>query len=401
VTGLQPIRGHTAVRAALVSAVRSRRLASALLLTGPAGIGKQRLGLWLGQLLLCAAPAPDGPCGSCRDCRMALKLEHPDVHWFFPLVRPKVSGGPDRLGDALEDARAQELESRRNDPYYVTMPNELTGIYLAHAQVIRRIAGARPAMAARKVFVIGNADLLVPQEASPEAANALLKLLEEPPTDTTIVATTAEPDGLLPTVRSRLHPIRISPLSDAEVVSFLEEVRGLLPERARVAGRLAGGSIGRALGFVTADGDAGPLEEIRQRAREILEVAVAGNPERTHEVSLRQAPAGARGDFSTLLESLMTWLRDLAAAGADAPDLVVNHDAIEWLEAAAARMEQPSRLVPLALDRVNGTLHLAQFNINPQLALSALVRSLAAVFSATSESRTPPLAGQTETTRFR
>jgi DNA polymerase III subunit delta' len=380
VTGLRPVRGHAAIRAALASAFHSGRLSSALLLTGPAGIGKQRLGLWLGQLLLCSAPSPGGPCDACRDCRMILRLEHPDVHWFFPLARPKVSGGPDRLGEALEDARAQELESRRSDPYYVTMPNELTGIYLAHAQVIRRIAGARPAMAARKVILIGNADLLVPQEASPEAANALLKLLEEPPSDTTIIATTAEPDGLLPTVRSRLHSVRVPPLSDAEVVSFLEEVRDLAPEQARIAGRLAGGSIGRALGFVTVDGDAGPLEEIRQRAKEVLGAAVAGQAGRTHEVALQQPPAGARGDFSTLLESLMTWLRDLAAVGAGTPETVVNQDAIDWLEAAASRLERPSRIVPRALDRVNATLHLTQFNINPQLALSTLVRSLSDLF---------------------
>jgi DNA polymerase III subunit delta' len=398
VTGLQPIRGHVAVRAALASALHSGRLSSALLLTGPAGIGKQRLGLWLGQFLLCAAPSATGPCDSCRACRLVLHLEHPDVHWFFPLARPKVSGGPDRLGDALEDARAHELEIRRSDPYYVTMPNELTGIYLAHAQVIRRIAAARPAMAAHKVFIIGNADLLVPQEASPEAANSLLKLLEEPPADTTIVATTAEPEGLLPTVRSRLQPIRVPPLSDTEVVSFLEEVRGLAPEQARIAGRLAGGSIGRALGFVTADGDAGPLEEIRLRAKEILGAALAGLSERTHEIALRQAPAGARGDFSTLLESLMTWLRDLAAVGAGTPETVVNLDAIDWLQAVAARLDQPSRLVPRALDRVNDTLHLTQFNINPQLALSTLVRGLADIFSV-ANGATP--VGPTVTTRFR
>jgi DNA polymerase-3 subunit delta' len=349
-------------------------------------------------MLLCSDPSPAGPCDACRHCRLVLRLEHPDVHWFFPLVRPKVSGGPERLGDALEDARAQELENRRNDPYYVTMPNELTGIYLAHAQVIRRIAAARPAMASRKVFIIGNADLLVPQEASPEAANALLKLLEEPPADTTIVATTAEPDGLLPTVRSRLHPIRVPPLSDAEVVSFLVDVRGVPPERAAIAGRLAGGSIGRALGFITADGEAGPLEEIRQRAREILEAAIAGPGDRIHAVALAQAPAGARGDFSTVLESLMTWLRDLAAVGAGADELVVNADATDWLRAMAERIDEPSRLVPRAIDRLNEMLQLTQFNINPQLALSALARGLGRMFSTGASIASPP-AGRPAATR--
>lgn len=380
-TALPPVRGHEAIRTALASAVLSRGLAPALLFTGPPGVGKQRLGLWLGQLLLCSSATPAGPCGQCRSCRLVLRLEHPDVHWFFPLPRPKVSGGPERLGEALEEARAQELENRRSDPYYMTMPNELTGIYLAHAQVIRRVAAARPAMAAQKIFVIGNADLLVPQEASPEAANSLLKLLEEPPKDTTIIATTAEPEGLLPTIRSRLHPVRIPPLSDVDVISFLVEIRGIQPDVAAIVGRLAGGSIGRALAYVTADSEPGPLEEIRQKAKDILDATIAGPASRLYEVGLGRAPAGARGDFSTLLESLMTWLRDLAAIGAGAGEVVVNVDSVEWLETMASRVADPSRLVPLAIERVNETLQLTQFNINPQLAMSALARALGKLFS--------------------
>ena len=99
----------------------------------------------------------------------------------------------DATPEALEEARAEELVLRRAQPFRPATPTETIGIYVAHVQTLRRLALARPAMAARKVFIIGDAEFLVPQEASPEAANALLKVLEEPPADTTI---TNPPDTL-------------------------------------------------------------------------------------------------------------------------------------------------------------------------------------------------------------
>ncbi|MBR9990314.1 MAG: hypothetical protein KFH98_11185, partial [Gemmatimonadetes bacterium] len=187
---LLPVEGHAETRTALAAAVGAGRLPDSLLFHGPPGVGKQRLALWLGQLLLCDQPAGDGPCGECQACRLAIRLEHPDLHWFFPLPRPKGVG--DRLGDALEEARAAELAVRRAEPLRATAADGLAGIYLAHVHVLLRSASSRPAMGRRKVFVVGDAEALVPQEASPEAANALLKLLEEPPANTTIILTAAD-----------------------------------------------------------------------------------------------------------------------------------------------------------------------------------------------------------------
>lgn len=109
---LLPVQGHEDTRQGLLRAFQAGELATSLLVHGPPGVGKQRLALWLGQLLLCLQPDADGPCGECQPCRMVLRLEHPDLHWFFPLVRPR-GASADRLQDALEDARAAEIETRR------------------------------------------------------------------------------------------------------------------------------------------------------------------------------------------------------------------------------------------------------------------------------------------------
>lgn len=373
--GLAPLLGHDDVRDLLAGAADRGELPAALLLLGPPGIGKQRLALWLGQRLLCEAPARREPCGVCKACRLALRLEHPDLFWFFPLPRPKSSGSGDRLGDALEEARAAELEARRDEPHYPWNPNEPAGIYLAHVQVLRRYAVSRPAMGRRKIFVIGDAESLVPQEASPEAANALLKLLEEPPPDTTVILTACDADALLPTIRSRLLTVRVRPLADADVEAFLRDQRKADSIEAGRAARLAEGSIGRAMSFLPVDGEPGPLEGARLEALALLDAALDGGAAR-FAAALRQAPAGARGTFSTVLSMLILWLRDLAAVSVGAEETVVNADRLDGLRQRVDRIPDTARRVSAAIGEVERVLQLVTFNINPQLALAALLGSI-------------------------
>jgi DNA polymerase-3 subunit delta' len=376
VSGLRPLEGHTDERVALAVAIAAGQLPSSLLLHGPPGVGKQRLGLWLGQLLLCNHRRDNGPCGTCHPCRLALRLEHPDLHWFFPLPRPKATGSTDRLTDALEEARAAELENRRRQPLQPTTPDAMSGIYLAHVQLLLRIAHARPAMGSHKAFLIGDAEALVSQEASPEAANALLKLLEEPPPDTTVVLTASDPHVLLPTIRSRLLPLRLRPLPDDQAARFLIEHAAIPPTDARRAGRLAQGSIGRALAFLPRNGEPGVLDQLRLTARAWLETALNADATERFAAPLASAPAGARGAFADTLEFLTVWLRDLAAAGSGADEVIINADAADWLRRAADRHAVAVSGVPAAIREVDATIRLTQFNINPQLALAGLLRKL-------------------------
>ena len=359
-----------------MDAAASGRISGSLLLHGPGGVGKQRLGLWLGQLLLCASPTRDGPCDECHACRMALRLEHPDLHWFFPIPRPRVTGGPERLIEAMEEARHAELAARRQNPHRAVAPGEPVGIYLGQVQALRRIAAARPAMGARKVIIVGDAESLVPQEASHEAANALLKVLEEPSPDTTIVLTAADPDALLPTIRSRLQPIRLRALPCDVVAHHLRDIAGADAADAERVARLSEGSIGRALAFLPLDGEAGPLEALRARARAVLEAALAHGDELRHAQALAQSPAGARGAFAQMLDALILWIRDLAATAAGAEDVVVNSDALPWLRAAAAALPSHGDAAARSMRAVEDTLRLTQLNVNPQLALSRLLREL-------------------------
>jgi DNA polymerase-3 subunit delta' len=350
---LHQVFGHQAARHRASRAVRTGRLPQVTLVTGPAGIGKQRFALWLGQLLLCDAPAEE-PCGTCRPCRQVLGLSHPDLHWFVPILRPKAAE-PDRQVEEAADLLADAMSARRESPLYEPVEG-LAFHPLASVRLLLRRASLTPVAGRRKVFVLGEAERLVPQESSPDAANALLKFLEEPPLDTWVILTATEADRVLPTIRSRAVPIRLSRLPDAEVRAFVETV--LRPPAGTPAEdlvRLAGGAIGRLAG-------GGPDQAPGERARATAEArALLAGLDREgdrFERALKQPPWAARGGFTDLLDAL----------------------AAELIE-QARRAGRPERVGALAaaLQRVEAAREDAQGNVNPQLLLADLATELAGV----------------------
>jgi DNA polymerase-3 subunit delta' len=135
--------------------------------------------------------------------KLTESVQHPDLH-FFPRPRLKGSSDPD-LADIRADMADGIAERLANGGLYEP-PGGDEGIFIATIRSIVQTAVLKPAMARRKVFIIGDAERMVSQEGSDQAANAFLKLLEEPPADTTVILTSSEPGALLPTVRSRVSP---------------------------------------------------------------------------------------------------------------------------------------------------------------------------------------------------
>jgi DNA polymerase-3 subunit delta' len=337
-------------------------------------VGKQRLALWLAQRILCEAPGGEEPCDECRHCRRVLKLEHPDLHWYFPLPRPKGASG-DKLAEALEDARRTRLAELREEPLYPSHNEEATAIYLAAARTLRRSAQSPAAEGRGQVYIIADAEALVPQASSPEAANALLKLLEEPPPNTWFVLTSSEPGRLLDTIRSRTIPLHVSPTSEEEAVAFLVQ-RGTDREDARKAVALAGGSIGSALGFLPAeDGELGPLEQRRREAFHLLRGALSDRPGDGYAVALGFKSSGARA-LLPLLGALDVWIRDLAAVAAGSEESVVNRDSVDYLRRQVEELSLHPAGVSAALPVVEAARGEARGNVNPQLVMAGLVDHL-------------------------
>lgn len=344
----------------VLHSIRENRLPQMILLTGDQGIGKQRFGLWMAQALLCEGVSK--PCGSCQACRMVLELAHPDLHWFMPVLRPK-AGESEKQAEELEDTINEVLVQRRKDGLYGP-PEGLAGHFEATARLLQRKAALTPAMARKKVFLLSEADRLVPQESSPHAANALLKLLEEPPADTQLILTVVDPNRLLPTIRSRMVPLRLGRVSEREVEEFLTTTARLSADDARRRAVDAKGSIGRAL----AVGD--ELEKAEKSADELLR-AVASGAQGRAERAMRQGVWAARGDFTAMLDALAGNLSDAArfAAGQrprrPLPEMLQKPRSIESL------LEAQSRVMTVR--------ETAQGNVNPQLLLAVLLDDLAEV----------------------
>ena len=122
----------------------------------------------------------------------------------------------------MEDNQDAVAERLANGELYGP-PSGSDGIYVATVRAIVQQASLTPAMAAKKVFIIGDADRMVPQEGAEFAANAFLKLLEEPSAKTTLILTSSEPGALLPTIRSRSVGVRVPPLTASAMRAFLAD----------------------------------------------------------------------------------------------------------------------------------------------------------------------------------
>ena len=355
---IAPLTGHTELRSRLAEALEADRLPRLMLFVGPEGVGKQRLALWLAQRLVCTSPAQVEPCGACPSCRQVLELSYPDVHWFVPVARPK-AGESEKQQEEVAEALGKVMEERRKSPLWGAAAG-LEAHFMATSQLLLRRAALTPAAGKRKIFIIGEAERLIPQESSPEAANALLKLFEEPPADTWIILTTAELGRVLGTIRSRAVTVRVPPLSEMEVRAFLAAHAGLDGRVVDARAMAARGSIGAALAEDRSSGAA------RSAAEEVL-TAVARGPVSRLERAMRQGTFAARGDFTTLLDALADRIESALRAAHGAP----GGDRIDGFE-------QTSPEVLLAmLGKVQVARATAQGNVNPQLLLAVLQQDLA------------------------
>ena len=346
--------GHEQLRERLAESIRARTLPSSLLLQGPRGVGKQRLALWLAQRLFCAES--NAPCGACKSCRYVAELTHPDLHWIFP--RPRLKDSDPDLEQVRDDYAEATAERAAAHGLYAA-PSGAEGIYVATVRSLVLRAAISPAMGNRKIFIIGDAERMVPQEGADMAANAFLKLLEEPPADTTIILTSSEPGALLPTIRSRVVTVRVPLVQDSAVRAFAENpvVKKTLDARAKMTTservRAAAGAPGRLL---TGETDA----KATINARRIVDAATSARPSLIQSTALSQGSAGARGAFAETLEALVELLGERA------------RDALHRKDVSAA--DSAAR----AVDAVLKAQTYADGNVSPQLIASKLIRELAA-----------------------
>jgi DNA polymerase III delta subunit-like protein len=210
--GVMRTRGHDRAVEAVRGMIRGRA-PHALLIGGPAGIGKTTLALDLAAGLLCTDPDPDArPCRACRGCRLVERGRHPDLHRLTP-------GGP---GDQIRIGARER-------------PEDGTVRRLAIDLVLLPVEGGA------RVAVVERADRM-----GDDAQTALLKTLEEPPAGVTIVLCADDEDRLMPTVRSRCARLRLGPVATRDIEAILADGDLADPPVAARLARLSGGRPGLA-----------------------------------------------------------------------------------------------------------------------------------------------------------
>src|SRR5207249_3414436 len=131
--------------------------------------------------------------------------------------------------ELVEAALGEEMAARREKPLYEPTSG-LAGHAIASVRLLLRRLALTPAIGRRKVAIIGDAERLIPQQGQEAAANALLKVLEEPPADAQLVLTASEPEALLPTILSRVVRVRLARLPDTIVTAFVQKELGVAEE---------------------------------------------------------------------------------------------------------------------------------------------------------------------------
>jgi len=345
----------------------------ALLLVGPAAVGKTTLALDLAAGLLCAAEEGVArPCRTCRACRLVAGGTHQDLH----RLAPEGAGRQVRIGDPSD-------------------PDPGTVRHLIHEMARLPVEGRH------RVAVIEGAHRM-----NEDAQNALLKTLEEPPAGATLILCADEPERLLPTVRSRAATLRLGPLGIRAIEGLLGE-HGIDPPRAARLARLAGGRPGLALAYAAAPQAVDAREEI---SRTLLDLIPENRSRRlaigrellaraADLASLRAAPAATASDRPVaappvdweteaakpgrsspaerrlaawaLLETWVAVARDLAVVAAGGSGRAVDVALVDDLQAAAARI--PYGAAPAFLARLARAAQLLEANVNPELIVDVLV----------------------------
>ena len=322
------IIGHEHAVDMLRRALAAQQVRHAYLLTGPEHIGKSRLAQRLAQCLLCTGgpdptTSPQVPCNTCLSCRKVLHGNHPDVHI--------IKKAPDKQFILIEQVRElQNASSRR------TMEGR------------------------RNIFILENAE-----DMNVQAANCLLKTLEEPEPDVVLILTTPDAGLLLPTIISRVQQIQMQLVPAMQIKQALQQEWEMEENEAGLLAALAAGRMGWA---VQAAEKEDVLSERKAQLDLLIKIPTLG---RVQRFQLVQQLSSDGTKVQALLDFWLVWWRDMVLAANNCLDLTVNVDMRTLLKAQAAKIgsEEAERMIRAIVQ----TREALEQNVNARVALEILM----------------------------
>ncbi len=342
---------------------QSKRLASTYLFHGTDGTGHWPLAISLAALVNCESPIESKdvlvPCNQCRACRMIFGLQSELLHPLFPVPTHKNV-------DELNGFIAEGLEARRVSPFQTPQFSGTATIPISLTREIQTRLSLKIAPNQMRVVIFSEMERML--EAT---ADALLKLIEEPPPNTIMILTTERSEGLLPTIASRSQKIKLGRISETEGIRFLMTAHSITEQRAKLLFRIADGSLGRAAELIAHTDEE---SESSQRAVGMLlfqSLVKEPSPVVINRVAdLLDKDKGGTEALLRLWQSLITDCSAKAYGASD--DRLVNIDFSSEIAACAHLFADPS--VPDQLGRlIKFTLADLRRNVHIQNAITALV----------------------------
>lgn len=263
------ITGNVEAVNAVREMVDSSRIPHALLISGPAGIGKMMLARALAAYINCENRHDGDSCGECPSCRRIAAGNNPDIHFIYPIYKLK-SAHLETSEDYAEEWKKMLEESPFMDlTHWMDLMNGANSqpkIYVDDANRISNIAALSTYSDAYKIFIIW-----LPERLQTEAANKILKILEEPLEDTLFIAVSDDPRAILPTIYSRLRRVEMIHPDTTLIENFLLE-RGVSPTFAPTLANLAQGSLLKASQLASSEGE---TKEFGNIFRDVMRLAYA------------------------------------------------------------------------------------------------------------------------------
>lgn len=355
----------------LQRALTQDRVAHAYLFHGPDGVGKRAVALEAARALECTEKR-GGACGQCKACQKTARMVHPDVHVHFPHPWSEEE-------DRDEEDIGERIQRLGENPYaavdFVRRPSLSDPTETSNKQVLYRIDQIRQDLIKPMSLARGEGEYKVNiltdvERMRDEAANAFLKLLEEPPPQTVFFLTTSRPEQLLPTIASRCQRLRFDPLLPESIETALIEREDMDPDAAAMLARMADGSYSHALELAQND----VLMASRERVLEYFRAAYSQKIEPL-QTCVENLSKQGREQVKTVLQLMLRWVRDLLlyrSMGEDAP--LVNVDQRDAVARFCTNL--PDADLEGMVTLVEEAIHLTERNVQVSLVLTALAHAI-------------------------
>jgi DNA polymerase-3 subunit delta' len=310
------IKGQDSAIDFLKNSIRNDKVSHAYIFLGPSGVGKKLAAVNFAKALNCRDGRDGGSCDICSQCKKIEASNHPDVLIFSPLKEDS-SFGIDKIRAVTKDI------------------------------------GLRPYEGRKKIYILDSADSM-----TQEAQNALLKTLEEPPSDSILILIVENINDVFATIQSRAKRVRFFPLGCEVIEEILVNNYKLEKEKARILSRISSGALGKALKL-----DAEGFFEKRDRIINELKDGAFPGPD---------FDGFSKPDLRLALEVMLTWYRDIliAKTGRGSRAALVNVDKFELIhnEAKRASFDGLNNII----NQVILTGSFLEQNVNPKLAMGVL-----------------------------